>query len=198
MANVLTTKEEVKIWLEDTAGTNVFDALLDAIILAVSQKIELAVNRNLFSATYVELHNGGSTKIFVQAPPITSITSIVYAPDFDFANGVTLGASEYVLDPSDKHNCIYSTFGQFLSGEDALKITYVGGYIPADLPSTTNVPASLKNAATLQAVYLFKNRKTIGFDNVQVGEGVLSKVSNRWLLPEVLDLVRAMRARNIY
>jgi hypothetical protein len=199
MANVLTTKEEVKIWCEDTAGTSVFDALLDAIILAVSQRIEIAANRSLFSATYVELHDGGSRKIFPKNPPITSITSIVYAPDMDFVNGVTLGASEYLLDPSDKKNAVYSTFGPFLSGCEALKLTYIGGYISADSVSpVTNIPSFVKSAATIQAVYLFKNRKTIGFDNVQVGEGVLSKVTNRWLLPEVQDAARALRARNIY
>jgi len=199
MALVLTTKEEVKIWVEDAAGTSVFDSLLDAIILAVSQRIELAANRKLFSATYVELHDGGGQKLFVRNPPITSITSIIYAPDMDFANGVTLGASEYLLDPSDKQNAIYSTFGNFLYGCESLKVTYVGGFVPADSQSpVSNIPAALKTAATLQAVYLFKNRKTIGFDNVQVGEGILSKITNRWLLPEVQDVARALRVRNIY
>jgi len=197
MANVLTTKEEVKIWLEDTAGTSSFDALLDAIILAVSQRIELAANRKLFSASYIELHDGGSQKIFVRNPPITSITSIVYAPYMDFAHGVTLGATEYLLDPSDRKNAIYTTFGTFLPGSEALKVTYVGGFVSADSESST-VPAFVKAAATTQVIYVFKNRKTIGFDNVQVGEGVLSKITNKWLLPEVQDAVRALRIRNIY
>jgi len=197
MANVLTTKEEVKIWCEDTAGTSVFDALLDAIILAVSQRIELAANRKLFNTAYVELHDGGGNKIFVKGPPITTVLSIVYAPDMDFANGVTLGTSEYLIDPSDKKNAIYSTFGHFLPGIEALKVSYTGGFNPADTVNST-VPAVVKAAATQQTVYLFKNRKTIGFDNIQVGEGVLSKVTNRWLLPEVQDVARALRIRNIY
>lgn len=197
MGNVLTTREEVKIWCEDTAGTSVFDALLDAIIRAVSQRIEIAANRKLFSASYVELHDGGSNKLFVKNPPITSITSIVYAPDMDFANGVTLGATEYLLDPSDKRNAIYSTFGAFLPGCEALKVTYLGGFIGADL-TTSTVPDYLKAAATLQAVYVFKNRKTIGFDNVQVGEGVLTKITNKWLLPEVLDAAKSARVWNVY
>jgi len=197
MANVLTTKEEVKKWLEDTQGTSQFDALLDEIVLAVSQRIELASNRKLFSAEYTELHDGGCSRIYVRNPPITEIDSIVYAPDYDFANGVTLGTAEYILDPSDRKTAIYSMFGTFLSGMEALKIVYTGGYIPAD-DSNTNVPPAVKAAATIQAVYLFKNRKTIGFDNVTVGEGILNKVSNRWLLPEVQDVVKALRVKNIY
>jgi len=197
MANILTTKEEVKKYLEDTAGTSSFDALLDAIILGVSQKFELAANRPLFTQTRVELHHGGQSRIYVASPPITAITSIIYATNYDFANGVTLDATEYVLDPSDRKNVIYSTFGVFIGGIDSLKVTYVGGYVGADV-STTNIPESVKQAAALQCVYLFKNRKTIGFDNTTMGDGVLTKVTNRWLLPDVLDVIRAIRINNIY
>lgn len=197
MAQVLCTKEDVKLFLEDVAGTSSFDSLIDAIILTVSQRIELAANRKLFSASYVELHDGGSAKLFVQNPPITSITSIVYAPDMDFANGVTLGVSEYVLDPSGKKNSIYSTFGRFLSGCEALRVTYIGGYIPADTTGT-NIPPTLKQACINQTIYMFKNRKTVGLDSIQVGEGVISKITKDWLLPEVQDVARALRIRNVY
>ena len=197
MSNVLTTKEAVKIWLEDTAGTSSFDALLDALILAVSQRIETAANRKLFSASHVELHDGGTARIFVKSPPITSITSIIYSTNYDFVNGVTLGAAEYTLDPTDKKNVIYSTYGAFLSGCEALQVTYVGGYIGADLTATT-VPALVSNVATQQVVYMFKNRKTIGLEGIQVGDGILQKVNHRWLLPEVLDVIKQLRIRNIY
>lgn len=197
MANVLTTKEEVKKYLEDTAGTNSFDALLDAIILGVSQKFEYAANRGLFTQTRAELKNGGTSRIYLNAPPVTSITSITYAPDYDFDNGEVLAASEYILDPSDKKNCVYSKYGVFPGGGDALRIIYVGGYIPADTVNS-NIPEMVKQAATLQAVYLFKNRKTIGFDNVNIGDGFLTKVTNRWLLPDVLDVIRSIRVQNIY
>lgn len=197
MANVLTTKEEVKKYLEDTAGTNSFDALLDAIILGVSQRFEYAANRPLFTATRAELKSGGSSRIYVTAPPVTSITSITYSPNFDFDNGEVLAASEYILDPSDKKNCIYSRYGVFPGGADALKVVYVGGYISADALNS-NIPEMVKQAATLQAVYLFKNRKTIGFDNMTMGDGVLTKVTNRWLLPDVLDVIRSIRVQNIY
>jgi len=197
MANVLTTKEEVKKYLEDTAGTNSFDALLDAIILGVSQKFEYAANRPLFTQTRAELKNGGTSKLYILAPPLTSITSIIYSPNYDFASGETIPASEYLLDPSEKKNCIYSKVGVFPGGLDALKVTYVGGYISADTINS-NIPDMVKQAATIQSVYLFKNRKTIGFDNVNIGDGVLSKVTNRWLLPETLDAIRAIRIQNVY
>ncbi len=197
MANVLTTKEEVKKYLEDTAGTNSFDALLDAIILGVSQKFEYAANRPLFTQSRTELKTGGTSRIYLNAPPVTAITSITYAPDYDFANGEVLAASEYIIDPSDKKNCVYSRMGVFPGGADCLRIIYTGGYVPADTVGT-NVPEAVKQAATMQVVYLFKNRKTIGFDNVTIGEGVLSKVTNRWLLPDVLDVIRSIRVVNIY
>jgi hypothetical protein len=56
----------------------------------------------------------------------------------------------------------------------------------------------IKQAATLQCVYLFKNRATIGFDNTNIGDGILSKVTNRWLLPDTLDVIRSIRVQNIY
>lgn len=197
MANILTTKDEVKKYLEDIAATSSFDALLDATILGVSQRLELAANRPLFKQTRVELHNGGTPRIYVKAPPISSITSIVYASDYDFANGTTLSATEYSVDPSDKKNVIYSTFGVFIGGCESLKVTYIGGYDSADA-TNSNLPDMLKQAATMQVIHVWKNRKHIGFDNVNMGEGLLSKISNRWLLPEVLDVVKSIRYVNVY
>lgn len=198
MSSILTTKEAVKLYLEDTAGTSSFDALLDAIILGVSQKFELAANRPLFADTRTELKDGGSSRIFVNAPPIVSITSIIYAPNYQFSSvgAVTLGASEYLLDPSSKKNAIFCTYGAFIGGKDALKVTYVGGYTSADATGS-NIPESVKQAATIQCVYLFKNRKTIGLDNVTMGDGTLTKITNRWFLPDVLDVIRAIRVHNI-
>lgn len=197
MANILTTRDEVKLYLEDTAGTSSFDALLDAIILAVSQKFELAANRKLFTASRTELHSGGKPRIYVKCPPITTITSITYASNYDFATGTVLGAAEYVLDPSDNKNVIYSTYGVFPGYTDDLKVIYVGGYIGADL-TTTNIPDYVKHAATQQVLYLFKNRKNVGLDNISIGDGVIQKVNNSWFLPEVQDVIRKLRIRNVY
>lgn len=194
--NVLTTKEEVKKYLEDTAGTNSFDALLDSIILGVSQRFEAAANRKLFSSSRVELHRGGSPRIYVRAAPIVSITSIIFAEDYDFAQGLTLGTSEYVIDPSEKKNAVYSTLGVFPGREDALKVTYVGGWVPASTTSST-VPEYVKQAATMQAIYIFKNRKTVGLDNIRIGDDITTKVTSRWLLPEVQDVIKSLRYRNI-
>jgi hypothetical protein len=199
MPNVLTTKEEVKLLLEDIAGTNTFDALLDAIILAVSQRFELAANRKLFTATRTEIHHGGKPRIYVKNPPITAITSITYADNYDFTNGTILAASEYVLDPSDDKNAIYSTFGCFVGGYDSLKVVYVGGYVSADSVSpATNIPDWIRHAATQQAVYMFKNRKNLGLDNVNIGDGILVKTTQRWFLPEVQDVLKQLRIRNIH
>jgi hypothetical protein len=199
MPNVLTTKEEVKLHLEDTAGTNTFDALLDAIILAVSQRFELAANRKLFTATRTEIHSGGTPRIYVKNPPITAITSITYAGNYDFANGSLLAASEYVLDPSDDKNVIYSTYGCFIGGKDCLKVIYVGGYVSADSVSpTTNIPDWIRHAATQQVVYMFKNRKNLGLDNVNIGDGILVKTTQRWFLPEVQDVIKKLRIGNIH
>jgi hypothetical protein len=199
MPNVLTTKEEVKLYLEDTAGTNTFDGLLDALILAVSQRFELAANRKLFLATRTEIHKGGTPRIYVKNPPITSITSITYAANYDFANGTVLAASEYVLDPSDDKNAIYSTFGSFIGYEDCLKVVYIGGYVSAD--STTpasNIPDWIRSAATQQVIYMFKNRKNLGFENVNLGDGIIQRTTNRWFLPEVQDVIKRLRIANIH
>jgi len=197
MSNVLTTKEQVKLHLEDLGGSSSFDTLFDALILAVSQRIELAANRKLFTATRTELHHGGRSRIYVKCPPITSITSITYGPNFNFTIGTVLGVSEYVLDPTDNKNVIYSTYGNFPGGCDELKVVYVGGYVGADV-STTNIPKSLVDAATRQVVYLFKNRGSIGLDNVNLGDGLLQKINNRWLIPEVQDVVSQLRIRNVH
>lgn len=102
-----------------------------------------------------------------------------------------------MLDPSDNKNVIYSTYGVFPGYTDDLKVIYVGGYIGADL-TTTNIPDYVKHAATQQVLYLFKNRKNVGLDNISIGDGVIQKVNNSWFLPEVQDVIRKLRIRNVY
>lgn len=196
MANILTTVDLVKEMLEDTAGTSSFDALLGDLILGVSQKFETALNRKLFEAEYTEIHSGGSPRIHVKNPPITEIASITYAPYYDFANGTVLATTEYTVDPTSYANKIYSTFGCFIGGEDMLKVVYTGGYLPAD-DEDCNIPEIVKQAATMQVVYMFKNRKTFGLDHVKFGDGIIQKVNNKWLLPEVQEVLTQMRYRNI-
>lgn len=207
--NILATKDDVKLLLEDMTSTE-FDALLDSLLVGVSRKLELACNRSLFRKTYVELHDGGKSVIYVTAPPIAEITSIIYANNMDFANGTVLGTSEYILDPMNRKNCIYSTWGMFLGGifvgRNTLKITYVGGFDPADFSASdypmdyvqSLIPEEVRSAVASQVAYMFKNRKTLGLNDLIYPHGVAKKVTTQWFLPEIQDVISSLRIKNTW
>ena len=188
----LTTLEEVKCLLGEQ--TNDFDADLDSRIITISGRANGLASRNFEQNTYVEIHNGGETKIYVDNPPIVSISEIVWDDFGDFANGFVIPTVDYFI-VNRGWDIAYSS-GPFPGGDSALRVTYIGGFLDADDASST-LPAELTGAIAEQVVYEFRRRKDTGLTEVSMPDGSINKITEREFLPRVRDVLLHTRIRKI-
>lgn len=190
----LTTLNEVKCVLGE--NTNDFDADLQLRITAISKRADHVAGRIFEKSTYVEIHHGGEKRLYIDNPPIESITEIVWDDFANFSNGFVIASSDYHI--VNRGWDIASTIGPFpgTSNEEVLRVTYIGGYLDANNASTT-LPADLTYAIAEQVVYEFRRRKDIGLRDVSMPNGNIVKVTDRQFLPKTLDTIKTYRVLKI-
>ena len=183
----LTTSTIVKARLGLTGTEN--DTVLAAVVTAVSQWMALHCHRGFErEAAKVVYPEGGSDRLQLRLYPIESIAEVVEAYDRDFAAATPLVAEDdYFIDEScgDEPNTgvIYKSTGVFTAGPKRVRVTYTGGYWPADgvgtMPTTARVlPGPVAEAAALMAVHVFANRAKFGSRNISVGDMSVSEVTD--------------------
>jgi len=117
---------------------------VDVLIKAAQELIEQITNRNLDAATtYTEYHDAGDTHIYVDRPPIVSITNLydgAWPKGSDAAREIT--SSDYVTDSDDQcHNYrqgkieLCNEEGGFGGARLDAKVVYIGGWTKATLPA---------------------------------------------------------------
>jgi len=184
MADLLTPDDVAPfLGMDDTSADY---ALLNTLIDAAQETIEQLTNRTLATATtYTEYHDAGDTHIYVDRPPIVSISAL-YDSAWDKGSNAarTIASTGYITD-SDDQGANYrmgkvelcnteSTFG---GGRLDAKVTYLGGW------TTSTIPADLKQAWCELVAFWFDNpeRFSVGANNRHVPEP-LANVIRRYTL----------------
>ncbi len=188
----LTTLSEVKCLLGEDSPD--LDVDLSARITAISSRADYMTGRLFSQDTYTEFHDGGERKIYVNNPPILSITSIVWDDFGDFAAGFIIPTVDYFI--VNRGWDIAHTAGPFPGGDDGLRVIYLGGYLEASNASST-LPAGLTAAIAEQVVYEYRRRRDTGLTEVSMVDGSISKVAEREFLPRVRDIILHERIRKI-
>jgi hypothetical protein len=182
----LTTLDEVKIAMETTDPTH--DTDLSTRITDVSHRMQTFLDRNLEQQTYVEVKNGGCKTIYVDNPPIQSITGIVSSVVFDFTQGTTLPTTDYLI---VNQNWDIDHLFVWPGGRNMIQVTYIGGYLDASDVSST-LPKDLRGAATKQVVFEFTNRKFVGQTAIDVADGQIN-IPERAFLESVMAVMKRYR-----
>lgn len=127
----LCTPEMVKTYLGLTGST--YDAALDALIPAASERIERACRRAFGSATLTEYHDGGHDRVLLGRRPATAVNEVHDDPRGQFPDASVVPAAEYTLYP--EMGLLMLRSGRFARGVRSVRVTYSGGYAepPADL-----------------------------------------------------------------
>ncbi len=190
----LTTLDDVKSLLGDLQIGVSHDAELDLRIRAVSKRAGTFCGRDFEQASYVEIHHGGEHRLYVDNPPIESVTSIEWDDFGDFDNGFTIPSVDYFI--VSRGWAVAHTSGPFPGGDDGLRIEYVGGYLSASDASST-IPPDLNYAVAQQVVWEFRHRKDTGLTDVSFPDGSITKIPEKMFLPLVLDVLKMYRVPRI-
>lgn len=188
----LTTLDEVKCLLED--DTTNFDTILQSYITSVSARVQAFCNRNFERQTYIEIHDGGTHRIYVDNPPISSVTSIIWDDFFDFVNGFNFPTQDFAI--VNRGWEIAYVSGDWPGGRDALQVTYDGGFLPPDDPTST-LPKDLQQAVAQQVIFEFKHRKDFGLRDVDFPDGRLEKVADQDFILPVRQVLRLHRVPQV-
>ena len=182
----LTTLDEVTLAMETVDKAN--DTDLSSRITDVSHRMQTFLDRSLELLTYIEVHDGGSPRIYVERPPIVSITSIISSTTWDYANGFTIPVTDYQA-TNQNWDIDHITF--FPGGRNSIQATYIGGYLDATDVSST-LPKDLRGAATKQVVFEFTNRKFIGQTTIDVADGQIN-IPEKAFLDSVVAVMKRYR-----
>jgi hypothetical protein len=148
-----------------------FDDDLTNRITDVSYRIQALYSVDLEQQTYVEIKDGGGRRIYVDNPPIVSVTSVIVSNDLNFAGGETLPTTDYAI---VNRNWDIAHINCFPAGPNGVQVTYIGGYLDADTAGTT-LPRHIQEAVARQVAYEFEQRKSIGLTNVEFPDGSIQK-----------------------
>ncbi len=177
-AHALTTAARVKVRLEIASGTTTWDALLESLINAATDKIEDACGGRRFLRGTITSEilspQSGDKFVYLKRWPIVSITSVEYRPGtVSTPSWTTLLADfwETVEDGSSGCLAIYSSLPW---GTNNLRVTYVAGYL-IDFanqidPTKHTLPFTLSDLCERMVVAAFKKRPSEGLSSEQVQE----------------------------
>lgn len=171
----LTTLEHVRRLLDDLDAK--FDNDLENRIIDVSFRVQSVYGIDLEQQTYTEYKDGGGKRLYVDNPPILSVTSVTLSSDFDFTAGEIVPAAEYLIVNRGwdiEHQTCWA------AGSSGVEVIYVGGYLAAENPATT-LPKAIQEAVARQVAYEFEQRKSIGLTSVDFPDGSMSKETDGFL-----------------
>lgn len=166
-----------------------FDDDLENRITDVSYRVQGLYSVDLERQTYTEIKDGGGRRLYVDNPPIVSVTSVIVSNDLNFLNGETVPTSEYTVVNRGwdiaHQNC-------WPAGPNGVQVTYIGGYLEASEVGTT-LPRQIQEAVARQVAYEFEHRKSIGLTNVDFPDGSIQKESDGLLKSVKTVLNSALR-----
>ena len=153
------TLAAAKLHLRKDASDTFEDDLINALIVAATQRAQHETGRALVTQSWVRwIDTFPADGITLAHPPVQSITSISYV---DAAGTTqTLDPAEYILVPDDSAPWIEPTSGSWPSvtvGTGAVKVEFVAGYGDAD-----DVPAAIAAWIKCHLGHLYANREAAG------------------------------------
>lgn len=182
---------ELKAWARVTHDDE--NDVLTSCIQMATDLVETSTRRALINQTLVQSLDYtselpwpvGREELFLDRPPLASVTSVTYVSDVD-GSTVTLSPSLYRVQASVGSRAKGSLFREddaaaipLKRGPGVVKVTYVAGYGAA----STDVPESLRNAVRTVAASLYETRGVI--TDPSLGTKVVSMMASGFRVIEV-------------
>lgn len=184
----LCTLDDIKDRLAIT--TTDYDIMINRIIAGIDGLFESYTLRKLLlnPADETIYTTGRGRKLLLPRFPIVSITSVTETDDYDFEGDA---AQALVADTDYRlidNKILYRINTVWNPIEDGIRIIYRGGYTSAGQTvggGEFALPDDLREAAILQASFVYKRRNDIGLTSISVTGGSIDSFSAMDLLPMV-------------
>ncbi len=165
IAYALTTRQKVKDYL-GISGTDK-DTLIDQMINGATDFIESYCGGRRFKSTnYVEIKDGGKSKLFLNQFPVTALTTVEYrsgTPSNPTWN--TYDADSYEQYLSEGYLCFYGKLPDIPRG---MRVTYTAGYLidfNNETSATHTLPFDLTTVCTQLAAKNVNNSQAEGIQS---------------------------------
>jgi hypothetical protein len=190
-----TTKARVKDLLEITSVTH--DAVLDALIATVSQRIESFIDRPLKSEARTEEYDIRPRQrvLFLRAYPLTAqadITSVKIATDWDFAAATAVTSTDYHVDlNTGALHFVFYPITNYLGNNmatapNAVQIAYTGGFGGTTSDIIDDYPA-IASACETQVIAMWRRRDEPMQKSMKIGDYGSTKEGPVQFLPDVIE-----------
>ena len=176
-----------------------YDQMINTIIAGLLGIFNNYTRRTLIApATDItEYYTGEGKLLQLREYPVISITSIKQAYDYDFDSADALTANtDYRMIRQGKNGVFFKLGMNWLSRDDSIEVIYRAGYCAAGVTpsaSETALPDDLREAAILQASFIFKRKDDIGLSSVSSEGGSISKFQAIKLLPQTQEILNKYR-----
>ncbi len=193
-----TTAERVKDLL-DISSAN-YDTVIGRLISAVSARIESFIDRPLQSTSRTETYNirPRQSKVFLRAYPVTSITSVKIATDWDYASVTVTNPNDYhvIADTGTLHfnfQPIRNYLGDnYAYAPDAVQVVYTAGFAATTNDLIADYP-DIAMAADTQVVAMWRRRDTPQGNAINMGGSSISYERPLNLVPDVIEALTPYR-----
>ncbi len=193
-----TTIARVKALLDITSTT--YDTVLTTMVEAVSRRIENYIDRPLEQTARTEEYSikPRQNVLFLRAYPVTAITTIKLALDWDYASETAIDSSDYKVDTDTGQ--VHFTFFPILNyrgdtlaaAPNAMQVVYTGGLAT----NTTNLISDYPDiayAADVQVVAMWRRRDSPQGQSQSVGAGSINYEGALRLVPDVIEALTPYR-----
>ena len=199
MALTTTAIVKTRAGITGSGDDALIGTIVDGVSLAIANHCGRAARGTSLlerAADRTERCDGGNEHIQLACYPVELITSIKEASYGEFDDATALTAeTEYYLQAAAGLIWRMPTGAKWLRGRGTVQVVYTGGYLAAGETPTGDqigMPKDLIDAATIQAVHLYRNRDRLGIDTISAGGASLS-VTRADLLPIVKQYIAPYR-----
>lgn len=167
----LCTLDEVKDFYGMSGSVQEDDDLIEDNINRISKAFANECGVSQFKlATYTEYYDGpGGKFLFLKHTPVVSVTSIYEDSGWDWTSEYLKTSTDYrIVD-----NKYIVAQGSFISGDQAIKITYRAGF--------SEIPEDLKLVCIEEVIRRYKHRKDFDVIRKTLNDGTSEYVMEPWL-----------------
>ena len=186
-----TTAARVKALLDIESTDTTYDTVLGTIISAVSHRFENFMDRELLQRARVEEYNipPRTQTVFLRQYPVTTITSVKTAGDWDFSTATAFDSDQYHVD--EENGLLYLRFHP-ISGAKVMQVSYTAGFATTTTNLISSYPA-IAFAADTQTVAAFRRRDTPQGKAMSLHGSSMSYESPLQLVPDVVETLTPYR-----